>query len=251
MPIKGTCRLHLKEAELLKSHYMPAALYPTDRHKSATAIREAVVSGKTKHVRDHLLCAGCEVKFAKNGEQEVLKWLAPKANRFSLAERMKLALPREQYAEMSVFSANGLGIDAVKFAYFALSLVWRGAVHVWQLPDGTQSIPLDLGDYEDTIRRYLVGETPFPHDVISIIVIVCSDPETRSIWITPCQDAMDGCENYRFITRGVLFRVMLGPTIPSFFRENSCVSAQCISFADCSKRVMRDLPFLLQAPVAW
>jgi hypothetical protein len=57
--------------------------------------------------------------------------LAPKAKRFSLGEKLKLALPRERFPDFSRFAAYDVGVDAAKFAYFALSIVWRGAVHEW------------------------------------------------------------------------------------------------------------------------
>jgi hypothetical protein len=247
---RGSCELCLEEKDLLKSHYIPKALYPTKRQKSATVTRRVVVSGRAPHLKAYLLCRDCETRFEQNGESEVLKWLAPKAKRFSLAERLKLALPRERFPDSSRFAAYDIGLDAAKFAYFALSVVWRGAVHGWSLPDGTRTKLLDLGPHQEAIRKFLAGETEFPHEVVSVVAIVCSDPEARSLWIIPCQDEEAGCQNYRFIARGVLFRVLLGPSIPPFFRDASCVSPrQPIAYGDCSRRVKQDLPGLLQAPV--
>ena len=249
--IQGTCKLCLKERELLKSHFMPKALYATRRQKSATVVRTVVLSGETSHLKDYLLCRDCETRFEQNGESEALKWLAPKAKRFPLGERLKDALPRETFPEMSRYAACEIGLDAAKFAYFALSVVWRGAVHGWDLPDGTRTTPLDLGPHQETIRRFLSGEGAFPHDIASVIVLVCSDPEARSLWIIPCQDEEAGCENYRFIARGVLFRVLLGTSIPDFLREASCVSPrQPIVYGDCARRIRQDFPDLLQAAVS-
>ncbi len=251
MPV-GICKLCLKEKDLRKSHYIPAALYPTKRQKSATVIRGVAVSGPTRHLKEYLLCCDCEAKLAENGESEVLRWLAPKAKRFTLGERLKLALPRKEFPDASRFAAYEIGIDAAKFAYFTLSVVWRGAVQAWGLPDGTRTTRLDLGPYEETVRKFLARETGFPYDVVAVVVLVCSDPEARSLWIIPCQDEEAGCENFRFIARGVLFRVLLGPNIPAFFRDASCLSpVQAIAYGDCSRRVKQDLPNVLQAPVGW
>src|SRR5581483_1464834 len=98
--------------------------------------------------KEHLLCRDCETKFTRNGESEVLKWLAPKAKNFPLAERLKLALPRQQFPDVSRFAAYDVGLDAAKFAYFAVSVIWRAAVHAWTLPDGTKISPLDLRPHE-------------------------------------------------------------------------------------------------------
>ena len=176
--------------------------------------------------------------------------LAPKAKRFSLGEKLKLALPRERFPDFSRFAAYDVGIDAAKFAYFALSIVWRGAVHEWRLLDGTYTTRLDLGPHREIIRKFLAGETGFPYEVFPVIVIVCSDPEARSLWIIPCHDEEVGCENFRFIARGVFFRVLVGRSIPPSFQGASCVSPrQPIAYGDLSRRLKEDLPGLLKAPV--
>jgi hypothetical protein len=252
MPIAGICRLCLKERDLCESHVIPKALYPTKNQKSATITRETATPGRSPHVKEHLLCRDCETKFTRNGESDVLKWLAPKVKNFPLADRLNVALPRERFPDVSRFAAYDLGLDAKKFAYFAVSVIWRAAVHAWTLPDGTKTSPLDLGSHEDIIRTYLLGETDFPHDVMAVIVLVCSDPEARQLWIIPCQDEEANCQNYRFIARGVLFRVMVGPNIPQFFRDESCLSPrECIQYGDCSRRVKKELPNVLNAPVGW
>jgi hypothetical protein len=111
---------------------------------------------------------------------------------------------------------------------------------------------MDLGSYEDVVRQYLLGEIEFPHATMAVIVIVCSDAEARSIWIMPCQDEEANCQNYRFVARGVFFRVMLGPDIPQFFRDQSCVSPrECIQFGNCSRRLKNELASLLNAPVEY
>jgi hypothetical protein len=224
MPISGVCALCLEQAELLKSHYMPAALYPTRRQKAATIARGAVYPGRTPHLKDYLLCRDCESRFEQNGESEVLRWLAPKAREFSLNERLRIALPREEHADFCRFAAYEIGLDAVKFAYFAMSMVWRGAVHEWTLPDATVATLLDLGYHREIIRKFLAGQTAFPNEAASVIVLVCSDPASRSLWGLPSQNEEAGCENYRFLARGVLFSVLLGENIPVFFRDSSCVS---------------------------
>ncbi len=237
---------------MCESHFIPRALYPNRNQKSATVTRTSAKPGPSPHLKEHLLCRDCEARFTRNGESEVLKWLAPKVKTLPLAERLRLALPREQSPEVSRFAAYEIGLDAAKFAYFTASVIWRGAVHAWQLPDGTRTTPLDLGPYEDVVRRYLLGEAEFPHHVMSVIVMVCSDAEARQLWIIPCQDEEASCQNYRFLARGVFFRLLLGPNIPEFFRDQSCVSArECIEFADCSRRVKQDLPNVLNAPVGW
>jgi hypothetical protein len=95
------------------------------------------------------------------------------------------------------------------------------------------------------VRKFLVGGTTFPHEIMAVVVIVCSDSEGRSVWGLPSQVHEAGCENYRFITRGVIFRVLIGSAIPAFFRDGCCLSPrQCIFYGDSAHRIKADFaPF--------
>jgi IS5 family transposase len=59
---------------------MPAAMYPGNR-TLVLATRETTITdpGSDDQVKDHLLCGECEQLFNRNGESEVLRWMAPKA----------------------------------------------------------------------------------------------------------------------------------------------------------------------------
>ncbi|HMD71645.1 MAG TPA: hypothetical protein VKF41_09905 [Bryobacteraceae bacterium] len=241
MPVSGTCRLCLEEKDLFKSHFIPDALYPRGRQESRTITRDVVQPGRTKHIKEHLLCRECEDRFERNGESEVLKWLSPKAKTFALGDRLRVAWPREAYPDISRFDARDIDVEAGKFAYFAVSIIWRAAVYQWTLPDGALSTKLDLGVFEDLVRCYLLDRVPFPADIMSVVVIVCSDAHSRSIWGLPVQNHEAGCENYRFIARGVVFRVLVGTRIPHLFREGSCISPRrCIFYGDAAHRVKKD-----------
>jgi hypothetical protein len=82
----GVCRLCLLEMPLLKSHYMPAALYPTKRQKAKSkfATRDVVHTEPTPEIKNYLLCRECESRFSENGESDVLRWVSAKAKTFLL-----------------------------------------------------------------------------------------------------------------------------------------------------------------------
>src|SRR5260221_5610527 len=94
MPI-GECRLCKLEKPLLKSHYMPAALY--GKKGKEFEFRTQTVASRTKdQVKEYLLCEDCEQRFADNGETHVLNAIAGKSTkRFPLADRMKVGLARD------------------------------------------------------------------------------------------------------------------------------------------------------------
>lgn len=179
-----------------------------------------------------------------------MRWLALKARDFPLHERLRVSLPRERGPDFERHAAYDFGLDAQKFAYFAVSIAWRGAVREWPFPDGSVSTPVDMGRYQETARRYLVGEIGFPRDEMAVIVIVCKDAESRQVWGIPSDFQESGCNNVRFIARGVVFRLVLGSTMPDLLRDSSCVSArEPIYYADGSRRVKEGFGRLLATPL--
>jgi hypothetical protein len=224
-----------KGAELLESHYMPAALYKAKKLEYGTRSGTGLVA---EDIKSPLLCFDCEQRFDREGESEVLLHIAPKSlKRFPLHEKLRIALPRDSDASSSRFAGYDIGLDMDKFAYFALSVLWRAAVHQWVLFDGNAAPQIALGDFEEPMRLYLLGQAPLPPDT-AVIVLVCSDNEARRIWTTPSTHVEAMCLNFRFLVRGVLFRVMMGRHMPQYFRDYSCTSARkCIFWGDMSHRM--------------
>ena len=237
MPQPSICELCLKEKRLQKSHYIPAALYP--KNAKLEFHGRATVTRIVRHMKSPLLCFDCEQLLTQNGESEVLLRVAPKLAKkgtFPLHEKLRLALPREDHPELKRYAGYEVGLDMDKFAYFMLSLVWRGAVHAWPKPDGGFSTQLPLNEFTEPIRRYLLGEAPFPPNT-SVIVIVCTDDLSRKMWIPPTDIWETGCLNFRFHALGVFFRAMMGRNLPLFYRDASCTSPyKWIAMGDCALR---------------
>lgn len=55
-----------------------------------------------------------------------------------------------------------------------MSVFWRASVHVWERPLKSES-PIRLGPYEETCRKYLLGETDFPKNVALTLVVSTDD----------------------------------------------------------------------------
>jgi hypothetical protein len=102
--------------------------------------------------------------------------------------------------------------------------------------DGTIRKRNELGDYEETLRLYLVGDSGFPADT-AVIVIVCTDEDARKTWTTPVVNDEVNCANFRFLSRGVFFRVMNG-TLSQEFRKSCCTSDQkCLWYGSVKHRM--------------
>jgi hypothetical protein len=137
------------------------------------------------HLKQYLLCSVCEERFNKNGESEVLRRIAAKSRKyFPLHEKMRLACPREVQKGWARFAGYDLGLDMAKFAYFTLSLVWRGAVARWNMPGGEQTTLFSIENFEEPLRRFLLRDAPFPVDTF-VIVFVHSDATGRDALSIP------------------------------------------------------------------
>lgn len=230
------CQLTKQLGDFRKSHFIPAGLY----HSGKKGLQYGTRSGTgrlEKEIKELLLCSTCESVLAQGGESYVLSQIAAKVTKeFPLHKKLTLALPRETHPDVSRFSGDDLGINMEKFAHFALGVVWRATIHDWTMPDGTILPRQAIGDFEPPIRNYLMGGT-FPPDT-SVIVIVCSDDQSRRIWNTPTILIEANCLNFRFLARGVFFRVMMGYQLPDAFREMSCTSPRkCLFYGSAAHRI--------------
>jgi hypothetical protein len=245
----GVCRLCRKEAALRKSHFIPAAFYRPKGQEYTTRKQSGVTD---MEVKIRLLCGDCEVLFNDSGESEVIKWIAPKAKQFPLYERIKLAIPILTLQNPDHYSGTTLGVNMDRFGYFALSVLWRSAVVEWPLPDGTMSSVIELGEHEELIRTFLLGESAFPVDT-TVGVLVCTDQASREAWFTPSKivdEAYVGMNVVGFLLRGVLFRIFMGKTVPRDFHDRHCCSTALKSIfkGDHSKKTLWAYSFLKGPP---
>jgi hypothetical protein len=165
--------------------------------------------------------------------------------RFPLLDRLQVAIPLETLSEAVSFSGSATGIDTDKLAYFALSMIWRGAVHEWPLLLGGKSIKLDLGGHEEPIRRYLLGLTPFPD--AAVVVHVCNDMLSRQLMFEPFRCAENG-PSFEMLTLGVHFVVFLGSTITEQNRNLCCVKSKTkiLFVRDCRQRLAQHFSPILK-----
>lgn len=123
----GRCRLCQKDnVELHKSHYMPAALCP--KKKKLEYISSAGTRSLTAEITDFILCFDCEHRFSRHGESEVLGHLAGKIvdKPSPLLAKLQLLTVLEQDASLKSYCGADAGLNMDMFAYFALSIIWRG-----------------------------------------------------------------------------------------------------------------------------
>jgi hypothetical protein len=241
MPI-GICKLCLKSAALQKSHLLPSAMWritrdASRRNPNPVLVGKEVTTTTSRQISDYLLCAQCEELFSKHGESWIMRQVW-NGRHFPLADKLKGAIAHYQVEDARAFSSTAAEIDADKLAYFALSVIWRAGVHEWTLPHNGKMDLLDLGPAEEQIRRYLLGESPFP-DRVGVIVNVCDDQLSKDSLYPPCPYLHVPGLAYSMMTRGVNFLVFVNVLDPSL-RAWCCIGSttRLIWLRDCSRKMI-------------
>ena len=202
--VRGVCKLCRKRRILCKSHYLGRALYALSRvnGENPVVMTPQLVTLSPRQMWAHLLCRECEERFCKCGEKPVMQLLNGK-DQFPLLNRMQLALAVKKDGNAVTFSGAAMGIDTTPLAYFALSLVWRGAVHKWKTLKG-QTTFVELGEYEEPIRRYLLGQAGFP-DGVYVLVAACEDLGSQVTSYPPAKVTGGQYRHISLLTRGIWF----------------------------------------------
>jgi len=229
--VYGVCKLCLKRKQLQKSHYIPRALYNLCRPQEGNPIvvTSSVVKASPKQMWKHLLCSDCEQTFSKRGEDYSLDMVF-RTDRFSLLDKIRLAVPFSLSGETPMYSGTQLGIKTHKLAYFALSLAWRGAQGPWQ-SGGGEIAGISLGQFEEPIREYLCGNVQWPEN-IAVLTKACTDRASQEWVLPPWQLPIDikewkirGVDLWiPMLVRGVSFFV-LGGDLPHPIDDWCCVSS--------------------------
>jgi len=240
--------------ELQDSHFIPRAMYKylrtaSEKNPNPVVVGRTRESTTSKQVKDFLLCAKCEDLFNKNGENEILKWVW-NGKSFPLGDRLAVAVPLSLDPSVTPsFSGTSIGVETEKFAYFALSVIWRAAVHEWDMPFGGKTTLLNLGDSEEPIRKYLLGTAGFPSEVV-VVATACTDPLSIQSFSLPSQ--VIGYPGSCFAIRalGIYFRILIGSNIPPESREICCAmsKARPIFQRDCSQKTSESLARIIGLP---
>jgi hypothetical protein len=221
---RGICRLCQEEKDLQKSHYMPAGVYRPYR-QSTKGSTPLVITRKylvqtTEQMSDYLLCADCEQLFNLNGERWTLARIA-RPEGFALRTSVLNCPYRVLNAEVRYYVTRGAkDIDHEKLVYFALSVFWRGAVRTWTR-SGDTTDEIDLGEYGEPIRLFLLGKAPYPKDVVVIASLWPFDESLPAIYhprqARPTQ-RLKG-HNLFFYVPGLSFNLVAGEALSPAIRH--------------------------------
>jgi hypothetical protein len=240
---QGQCKLCLKIKDLQDSHFMPASLYRATRNPGASNPNPTVMTSRgtvqtSQQMKDFLLCMDCEDLFNQQGERYVLGQVS-RRGRFPFLETLQKATPTKIAAGFTWYDIVAVpNVDREKLGYFALSVFWRAAVHVWRKPDPAPE-PIDLGPYEETLRKYLLGQTRFPANVV-LFVIVCTDTVSQDSFHVPSRGRKEQDTTHTFQARGINFFMTIGKRIPETMRKNCSVTSvdKWIFLRSCEEKLI-------------
>ena len=226
---RGRCRLCLEDAELQKSHLIPAAVLRSlhSGGKDATSITAERMIQTSRQFQAHLLCRACEERLNKGGETWVLKHMARQHPRteFPLLDLLgEAVIPGSSNDDGRTWdTTRALKVDTSRLAYFAISMLWRVSIHDWKGVDGYMR-RLHLGPYGEPIRQFLLGTGPFPRHCFVRVVLW---PERDSVlWGTyiPRRDSERRFYFYSYYLPGITFYMYVGKRVPPELRQTCCIS---------------------------
>jgi len=109
-------------------------------------------------------------------------------------------------------------IDSEQLTYFALSVIWRAAVHKWR--NGPRTVSLELGPYLEPLRQFLHGEAPFP-DCMMVVVRVSSLSDCAPSVNLPVSRPGSGFKVHAFAILGLTFLVVVGKMLDVIGHPNT------------------------------
>jgi hypothetical protein len=166
-----------QEKPLLRSHFMPASIYPLCGNPEFPPVRvmEEAVMPTSRQVQDHLLCWDCEGILNSEGENWVVPLLAELNGPFPLREMLLKQKPIETIGDVGIYAAaQNPEIDVPKLTHFGIGLFFKAAVHSWRGGIEKPWIALEPDDIEG-LRLYLLGEADLPPN-IALSVTIDSSP---------------------------------------------------------------------------
>lgn len=228
MPQIGKCKLCLRPGvELQESHFLPKGAYRAVRKLGGVTpilIRHGTAIQMDEQMKDFVLCAACEVRLNKNGEDWVLRHCNRRGKGFKLSDLVHPMTPQISGPDLKMYPTSQIpGIDAEKLRYFAISVLWRGSAHAWSWGGQPMETPSLGRKYQEEFRRYLMGETDFPMNAV-VTIHLQTDPKLCEGCCTPTgRRSSRGDWVYSFYFLGLYFVCSIGNLLSPETR-NSCVS---------------------------
>lgn len=220
----GKCALCRRDGQDLQdSHFLPAGVYrvirdETQGNPDPLKFSDNGVFQDSRQISDYLLCHECEQRLNKNGENWFLAYCWRKRH-FRLVSLLEVVDPQVIYRRIKIYHAASIPkLNVGALTYFPSSIFWRASVHKWEIA-GSKGRGIELGPYEEQLRKYLMGEAEFPQDCVLWISVPENVTPIAGLSLTPYGGRKGGHHAYKLIVLGVGFHLLVGKQIPRQLRE--------------------------------
>jgi hypothetical protein len=229
----GKCRLCGEVRLLCDSHYLPKGLYRTTgaggsglKNPNPVMNINGVLKQISDQYRGFVFCQSCESLLNLRGETWVLANL-PKTygGQFPLQDSLAPLTPMSSSDRVERYDVSGAkGFDVSKLIYFAMSVFWRGAVHNWKTSAGQKAPHVDLGEYEEPMRKFLLDDAPFPDNVVLAIYIWPYKELLPLLYPVVTEQLPQGVLRYWFYVPGLHCFLFTGANLPQEVRDSSATA---------------------------
>jgi hypothetical protein len=231
----GICKLCQNEEILLDCHLISAAVSKLLRARQNTNPNPLVVTpewiGQTsEQVSAYEFCRKCEDIFNERGEQWPLPRLAS-LDGYPLYDMLLRARPFFRQEELSVYHASDIpDFDKEKVIHFAMAIFWKASVRDWGTKGKT--IYVELGDYAEPLRQFVLGTGPFPKNMYLAVTIL---PPTVPLlgMLMPIRMVQKDFHRFKFYVPGVELELKVGRQVPTEWREE-CIATGSLELVSCS-----------------
>lgn len=213
---QGVCKLCQKKRPLCQSHLMPKGAYALCRAKHAKNPNPLLISYNftmqtSRQLKTPLLCFDCEQLLREKGEDWVIPQLARVGGPFLLDASLRASPPLFTEPDLVAYALETIkGIHVPDLIHFAMGIFWKSAVHSWVKKEAEPW--LSLGPYTEPVRKFLLGETPFPVEM-ALSLSVLPSPVALISFHYPIAtiEADPVCMLY---ICGLSYMLWMGPNIP-------------------------------------
>jgi hypothetical protein len=187
----GTCALCGTNANLIDSHFLPAALYqemndPTGPIKNMIVVTRDGTFQSPEQFSMPLLCQQCEIRFQQGGENWTLANRFRSDGSFLLRDMLLTAQPvNALQKDTKIYDADTVsGLNVQQLVYFAASLFWRAGIADWKVRFA-EAPKIDLSpSIMEELRLFLLGQGSLPTG-ISFFGLVDAEPTPKRIMKSP------------------------------------------------------------------
>jgi len=215
----GTCKLCLKDGQALQmSHLVPRGVYALCRANNAPNPNPFLITNQfsmqtSRQMQVPLLCFRCEQLLREKGEDWVIPELAQYGSAFGFLDKLQTVQPLHNEPDFISYVLSQVpAVKVADFVHFFVGIFWKASVHPWR--KGRTDPWINLGAFSEEMRKFLLGEAPFPA-AMALSVTMLPRPVTLISFHPPYETiGANGDRNGHFYVCGFNTTLWMGPNIP-------------------------------------